>query len=194
MSKSNLIGHNSHLNNFISLYKNNKLPTKILLSGKRGIGKSLLVKHFLYGINNEKSAKLLIDNQTHTNVLNINKKNEKKHIEIDQIREIIKFVNHSSFNNKSRFIIIDDVEYLNVNSSNALLKTLEEPNYNVHFFLIFNSEMSILDTIKSRCLVHKVDLGIEDTKLIVNSHFDEKIYDIINDSLRNYYSTPRFLI
>ena len=31
----------------IALYKINKLPSKILLSGKKGIGKSLLVKHSL---------------------------------------------------------------------------------------------------------------------------------------------------
>ena len=42
---------------------------------------------------------------------------DKKNIEIDQIREIIKFTNQSSFNNKSRFIILDDVEFLNINSS-----------------------------------------------------------------------------
>ena len=45
---------------------------------------------------------------------------------IDQIREIIKFTNQSSFNSKLKFIIIDDVESLNINSSNAQLKSLEE--------------------------------------------------------------------
>ena len=54
--------------------------------------------------------------------------------------------------------------------------------------------MSIFDTIKSRCLEYKIDLKLEDTKLIVDSYFDEKVYDNINDSLKNYYSTPKFLI
>ena len=119
---------------------------------------------------------------------------KKKNIEIDQIREIIKFTNQSSFNNKSRFIIIDDSEYLNINSSNALLKSLEEPNYNVYFFLIFNSDLQILDTIKSRCLEIKVNLSLENTKLIVNQYFEDKIYDDINETLVNFYSTPNFLI
>ena len=50
MSKENLIGHELVLNNLVSLFNNSNLPTKILLSGKKGIGKSLIVKHFLYKI------------------------------------------------------------------------------------------------------------------------------------------------
>ncbi len=194
MSKDILIGHDFHLNNFISLYKINKLPSKILLSGKKGIGKSLLVKHFLFKILEDANSKLLIENETHANILHIKKRPDKKNIEIEQVREIIKFTNQSSFNNKSRFILIDDVEFLNANSSNALLKSLEEPNENVYFFLLFNSEMNILDTIKSRCLEYKIDLKINDTKIIVDTFFDENIYSNINNSLVNYYSTPKFLI
>ena len=194
MSKNNLIGHHLHLNKFISLYKNNKLPKKLLLSGKKGIGKSLLAKHFMYEVFNDQSSKSLLNNFTHPNVLNIQNKNDKKNIEINQIREIIKFTNQSSFNSKPRFIIIDDAEYLNINASNALLKSLEEPNDNVYFILIFNSELNILDTVKSRCLEYKVDLNQDDTKLIVDNYFDEEIYDIINKNYKNYYTTPKFLI
>ena len=194
MSIASLNGHKLHLNYFISLYNENKLPSKILLSGKKGIGKSLLVKYFLFKVFDDPNSKLLIQNETHANILNIKKHIDKKNIEIDQIRDIIKFTNQSSFNNKSRFIIIEDIEYLNINSSNALLKSLEEPNSNVYFFLIYNSEMKILDTIKSRCLEYKIDLKIEDTKLIVNNYFDEHIFENINNELKNYYSTPRFII
>ena len=194
MNKDKLIGHNQYLNNFISLYNNKKLPTKILLSGKKGIGKSLLATQFLFSVFEEENSKDLIQNKTHANILNIKKKKDKKNIEIDQIREIKKFINQSSFNNKSRFIIIEDIEYLNINSSNALLKSLEEPNLNVYFFLIYNTEMNILDTIKSRCLEFKINLKQADTRLIVNNYFDENVYDNINKDLNNYYSTPKFLI
>tara|TARA_B100001741_G_C16506064_1_gene577170 strand:- start:89 stop:958 length:870 start_codon:yes stop_codon:yes gene_type:complete len=194
MSTVNLVGHNEHLNNFISLYKLNKLPAKILLSGKKGIGKSLLINHFLFKIFENTNSKLLIENSTHPNLLYIKKKHDKKNIEVDQIREVIKFTNQSSLNNKSRFIIIDDVEFLNINSANALLKSLEEPNKNVYFFLIFNSEMKILDTIKSRCLEYKIDLKIKDTNIIVDNYFNDEIFVTINNTLIDYYSTPKFLI
>ena len=42
-----LIGHEFVFNKLIGLYKNNKLPNKILLSGKKGIGKSLLANQIV---------------------------------------------------------------------------------------------------------------------------------------------------
>tara|TARA_S200000501_G_scaffold285136_1_gene269431 strand:+ start:1849 stop:2718 length:870 start_codon:yes stop_codon:yes gene_type:complete len=194
MIENKLIGHDSYIENFVMLYKNSKLPSKILLSGKKGIGKSLLIKHFLLKIFNSNNDHELIKNMSHPNILNIKKNIDKKNIEIDQIREVVKFTNQSSFNNKSRFIIVDDAEFLNLNSSNALLKNLEEPNDNVFFILVFNSDMSVLDTIKSRCIEYKINITNEDIKLIVNDYFNEDIYKQINSDLINYYSTPFFLI
>ena len=194
MSENKLIGHNSYLENFVSLYKYDKLPSKILISGKKGIGKSLLINNFLLKIFNSNNDQELITNMTHPNILNIKKTNDKKNIEIDQIREVVKFTNQSSFNNKARFIIIDDAEFLNINSSNALLKNLEEPNENVFFILIFNSDMSLLDTIKSRCIEFKIKISNENIELIVNNYFKDNIYTEINSDLINYYSTPLFLI
>ncbi|MDC3076538.1 AAA family ATPase [Candidatus Pelagibacter sp.] len=194
MSENKLIGHNSYLENFVSLYKYDKLPSKILISGKKGIGKSLLINNFLLKIFNSNNDHELITNMTHPNILNIKKTNDKKNIEIDQIREVVKFTNQSSFNNKARFIIIDDAEFLNINSSNALLKNLEEPNENVFFILIFNSDFSLLDTIKSRCIEFKINISNENIELIVNNYFKNNIYSKINSDLINYYSTPLFLI
>ena len=194
MLVNNLIGHKVNLNNLEHLYKENKLPNKILLSGYKGIGKALLVKNFLYKIFDNSNSHVLINNNSHPNILNIKKKDDKKIIEIDQIRDIIKFTNQSTFNNKSKFIIIDDVEYLNKSSSNAILKSLEEPNFNVNFFLVYNSNLKILDTIKSRCIEIKINLNQEDTKLILNKYFDDEVYENINKSLSNFYSTPNFLI
>ena len=51
MSEYKLIGHETYLEKFVTLYENNELPNKILLSGKKGIGKSLLTEKFLYKIN-----------------------------------------------------------------------------------------------------------------------------------------------
>jgi len=42
-----LYGHQSIFSIFIDLYKNKKLPNKILLSGEKGIGKSTLAYHII---------------------------------------------------------------------------------------------------------------------------------------------------
>ena len=50
-----LYGMNHYFNEISELYKREKLPTKILLSGKKGLGKSTLAYHIINYIlsNNE---------------------------------------------------------------------------------------------------------------------------------------------
>ena len=47
---------------------------------------------------------------------------------------MINFTNKSSFNNDFKIVLIDNIEHLNINSINALLKVIEEPNSNLYFF------------------------------------------------------------
>ena len=209
-NKFKLIGYKNIFENFIQLYDKNCLPNKILLTGNKGIGKSLFVKHFLsyiysindinkynfqdFEINNLSKSSILIENNSHPNIFNIFKKNDKKNIEISQIREMIQFLNKSSFNNKIRFIIVNDLQYFNLSSTNAILKSLEEPNNNVIFILINDSSDCIQDTLKSRCIEFKLFLNNQDVKLIVNNYFNENVYDLISKDFQNIYNSPSFLI
>ena len=59
----------------------------------------------------------------------------KKNIEISQIRDMISFTNKSSFDNEHKIIVIDNLEYLNSSSVNAMLKVIEEPYNNTYFLL-----------------------------------------------------------
>ena len=160
-----------YINELVDLYDKNILPNKILLSGQKGLGKSTMVYHFInlilsrnedfpydkknFSINdNNKSYKLML-NQTLPNFHLIDVKDEKKNIDINQIRDLIRYSNKSSFNDKSKFILIDNIEFLNLNATNALLKIIEETNLGVNFFLI-NNNKKILPTLRSRCLEFKI--------------------------------------
>ena len=118
----------------------------------------------------------------------------KKNIDILQIREMIQFQNNSSFNNKSKFIIIDNVSDLNINSTNALLKSIEQPNNNVFYLLTHNNGELIQDTLRSRCIKFKMLLSKTSKKLIINNYFNEDIYDSLSQGITNYYSNPSFII
>ena len=189
-----IIGHDSVYNEIVDLYKKNKLPNKILLSGKKGIGKSLLANKLINYIYSNNNSQILIDNNSHPNIFRIFKEREKKSIEISKIREMIQFQYRSSFNDKIRTILINDLEYLSINSSNALLKSLEEPNNNVLFILINNSLTKIIDTIKSRCIEFKMNLKYSEVSIIVDDYFNDKIYDYISKDFKIYYNSPSFLI
>ena len=207
---SKMIGHKLLFNNFIYLDQIQKFPNKVLLNGPKGIGKKLFVNHFLnyfylkeneqfynlknYEYNLSNNISKLISSNTHPNILKIYRKNDKKIIDIDQIREMIKFTNQTSFNNDRRFIIIENVNLLGINSANALLKSIEEPNNKIHFILINNSEFKVLETIKSRCLEFKLNLLNSEVMEIVNYHFEADIYKDINLDFINNYNSPSFLI
>ena len=207
---SKLIGHKYILNELIYLEQIKKLPNKILLNGPKGIGKKLLVNHLLnyfYSKNNEQFYNLksneynqnnnlskMISANTHPNIFKIKKKKDKKIIDIDQIREMIQFTNQTSFNNDRRFIVIENINLMGINSANALLKSIEEPNNQTYYILINNSEFKILETIKSRCLEFKSNLKNSEVVEIVNYYFNSDIYNEIHLDFINNYNSPSFLI
>ena len=204
-SQTKLYGLDEELNELINLYNNSKLPNKILLSGEKGIGKCTLAYHLInyilsnneenpynsndLQINTDNHSFKLIQNNSNPNFILIDVNSEKKSIEINQIRSLISNLNKSSFNSKPRFILIDNIEFLNVNSINALLKILEEPNENTYFILI-NNNKKILSTLLSRCLNFKISLSNEKVSLVNKLLFGDDIKNLINSDILDYYHTP----
>jgi len=200
----------SFFTEFTKLYNDKKIPNKILLSGKRGVGKSTLAYHVInyvlslneehkydiskFYINKNNRSFKLIQNNSHPNFYLIDLLDEKKNIDVDQVRRMIAYTNKSSFNDSPRFILIDNIEYLNKNSNNALLKIIEEPNDGIFFILINNNEKNILPTLKSRCINFKINLTFDETIRITNLLLDRDIFEIINHELINYYTTPGEII
>ena len=205
INRTKLFGLDNFFFDFVNLFEKNNLPNKILLSGQKGLGKSTLAYHFInyvlskneefgydiknFEINiNNRSFKTTI-NKSNLNLFLIDTDPEKKTIDISQIRNLISNLNKSSLNTKPRFVLIDNVEFLNTNSVNALLKIIEEPNHNVHFILI-NNDKKVLPTLSSRCINFKIYLSYEDILTISNKLLDGKLNETINKDLINYYLTP----
>lgn len=204
-----LFSHKKKFESLINLYSKNKLPNKILFSGEKGIGKCTLAYHMVnyilslseenpydtknLQINSENKSFKLVQNKSSPNFILIDVSADKKNIDIDQIRNLILSLNKSSFNDKPRIVLIDNIELLNLNSVNALLKILEEPNDNINFILI-NNNKKILPTLKSRCLNFKIQLNFEQSIDTINKILDNNIYDLLNINLIDYYNTPRQLL
>ncbi len=200
-----LLGYDNLFLNIVNLWKNKKLPNKILFSGSKGIGKATFAYHLMnyiftnkeqfpydinnYKINNSNKSFNLVKNNSHPNFHLIDLFDDKKVIEIAQIRKMINYANKSAFNNKERIILIDNAENLNLNSSNALLKIVEEPNDNVLFILIFDNNKKILETVKSRCLKFNFILSSNECIDITSKIIQKNLKDIVNIDLISHYST-----
>lgn len=112
-------------------------------------------------------------------------------ISIDQIRQINEFSSITSIYNH-KFIIINNCNFLNQQSSAALLKILEETNTACVFFLLSSDIGMLKDTIKSRC--HVFNLKLDNDYKIGDSFFNyflslrPKLYQINKsyDYMREY--------
>jgi len=205
--QNKLIGFEKEFDELISLYKENNFPGKLLFKGKKGIGKCTMAYHlinYIFSLNENQSYDLknntinennysykLISKNTHPNFFLIELKENKTSIDISQIREMISFSNKTAMNNNNKFVLIDNAECLNLNSINAILKILEEPNEKLCFILIHDSKRKIYETIKSRCLVYNMSLTNENKNNIISLLIDA---DIHKNNLINYYSTPGEII
>ena len=209
LSQQSLFGHYEIFDVLKSLYLNKKFPNKIILSGEKGIGKCTLAYHLInyilssnedhsydtkyYKINNDNKSFRLIQNKSNPNFNLIDVEEGKKNIDINQIRDLISNLNKSSFNVKPRFVLIDNVNLLNLNSVNALLKVIEEPNDKINFILI-NSNKRVLPTLKSWCINFKISLSHNQVIEIANKVINQDIYNLFNSELINYYITPGQLL
>ena len=79
-------------------------------------------------------------------------------IPVDVIREtIIPEASRSPFEGHWKIFIIEEADRMNPAAQSALLKTLEEPQPDTVFILISGEEEEVLDTIRSRCRIVRLE-------------------------------------
>ena len=209
MNSLQLFGLKECFINFVNLYKNKKLPKIILLSGDKGIGKFTLSFHlvnYILSLNtkfpyNYEKLMINIDSSFYKKILlNIQENFNyigniySKKIGIEDIRNIKKKFNNTPLNGLSRFTILDDVELLNINTTNALLKFIENPSAFDFFILINNKKSKIIETLKSRSLETKIFLDHKKQEEVFNNLI--KVLNIKSHFSHNFkrYTAPGMLI
>ena len=134
----NLFGYEKYFTIFKDLYYKNLFPNTILISGISGIGKATFAYHFInfalstneknsynlvdFKIHNLNRSFNLIQKNSHPNFFLIDLIEDHQSIDIYQIKNMINYSNKTTFNQNRKFILIDNVESLNIFSVNALLK------------------------------------------------------------------------
>lgn len=79
-------------------------------------------------------------------------------IPVDVIRDtIIPEAARSPFEGHRKIFIIEEADRMNESAQNAVLKTLEEPHPDTVFILISGHEEEVLETIRSRCRIVRLE-------------------------------------
>ncbi|MEJ5173087.1 MAG: DNA polymerase III subunit delta' [Hydrogenothermaceae bacterium] len=194
-----IIGHRKEREVIKKLLDKNYDSLSLLFEGKDCIGKKLFALYTAraylcekkegFGCGECKDCRLV--NNTISNVYegtnltphyNIKLiQSESREIKIDQIREIIDFLQLKS--ERGKVVIIEKAENMNVESSNALLKTLEEPPSNSLIILTTSNQAKLLPTILSRLKKIKFrNLSDDEIReiLILKGVNEEKVDNLIN--------------
>ena len=137
--------------------KQNKISASYLFYGDKRVDLLFYALEFskmvmTKDIENEEEKKSIekrIENLQHSDIEVINRKNE--NIKIDEVRELIYDAIESAYSSPKQIFILCGIENLRKESSNALLKILEEPPKDVYFILLARS-LNIISTIKSRTI------------------------------------------
>jgi DNA polymerase III delta prime subunit len=137
----------------------------LLLSGRAGVGKTTIAKAML----NELDADYITINGS----MNGN---------IDTLRvEISNFASSMSFKGGRKYVILDEADYLNPNSTQPALRNfMEEFSNNCGFILTCNFKNRIIEPLHSRCSVIEFGIAKAD-KPKMAAQFYKRVCDILND-------------
>ncbi len=152
--------YSRQLNYLDLIIKNGKMPHAFLFYGRDAEYKSNLAKSCVFRLNSPGSkwedflpsntlAQKIIK-ESHPDLFIVRRQEDKKEIAISQIRALKDFVSKTPIDLKLKSAIIEDAEFLNEESWNALLKTLEEPSGNTVIFILSSGISAIPKTAISR--------------------------------------------
>ncbi len=145
MAFEELIGNRAAKERLLQMFETKKIPGTLLLEGPSGVGKTLFALEFatmLIGKNTKKN---------HADIHHYRPEGKSGMHSMASMQELIKEVSLPPFESPYKVCIIHEAERMLVTSSNALLKTLEEPPLNSVIILLSSEPKQLLPTIFSRC-------------------------------------------
>lgn len=147
---------------FVQARKNDRLPHALLLAGPYGIGLQEFADVMIPGLfcrtpqedylpcGTCKSCELFLSGN-HPDIYRIGPEEEGKQIKVEQIRELIEFINLKSQYEGYKIALIAPADSMNRSAANTLLKTLEEPPELSLLILLSHRPNQLPVTIRSRC-------------------------------------------
>ena len=119
------------------LIKSKNIPAAMLFAGPSGVAKTSVSRIFANELNGGKGSPIELDTASNNGV--------------DYMRDITENARFKSMDSEYKVFILDEFHMATTQSSNSLLKTLEEPPSKTLFILCTTDPQKIIPTILSRC-------------------------------------------
>ena len=168
------------LEKFSTLVNQEKMHHAFLISGKKGVGKTILAKHLSmltlctrddFGLCGTCGSCKLSTLHNHPDFHELRILPDKKLVGISQIHELRNKLYESPFLGKNKVAYLENLEKFSTDGLNAVLKILEEPPSNTFFFLTSHFYEQIPQTIRSRCFDLKISSpSIEDSLNLLSDY------------------------
>jgi DNA polymerase III delta prime subunit len=148
---------------FRAFIAQNDIPN-LILSGSAGVGKTTVARAMLEQID---ADYIVINGSMNGN--------------IDTLRtDILSFASSVSFTGRRKYIILDEADYLNANSTQPALRNfMEEFSRNCGFILTCNFKTRIIEPLHSRCSVVEFKITKDDLPKLA-SQFMKRIINVLN--------------
>jgi len=167
----------------------NRVPNSLIFCGPKGVGKRSLARILAKAVNCERkkddaceecASCVAIAGRRLPDVWEVEP--EGQFVKLKQMQALRQAAYLRPMVSRKRVFIVDDAEKMNEESSNCLLKVLEEPPLFSHIILLTANPDLILSTIKSRCqILQFTPIGKEEiTRLLIEKGYPEDRAKIIS--------------
>ncbi len=161
MPFSELYGQQRAVRQLLGLVTAGRLPQALLLSGPKGVGKSLAARCLVQAVSCREPAAdgdgcgrcrscIQVERGRFPDLLTVVP--DGSFIRVEQVETVQEFVTLSPVVGPRRWVVIEAAHRLHEAAANRLLKTLEEPPPRVVFVLVSHRHHRLPETVVSRCL------------------------------------------
>ncbi len=171
------------LDELTSRHEAQRLAHALLVTGQAGVGKLALAQslatrllcHTGLGCGECKGC-LLLKAGSHPDLRLVQIEEDATQIKIEQIRDLIDWVNQTAQMGGSKVSILTPAHKMNRSSANALLKIMEEPPARNYILLLTDEPAVLLPTIRSRA--QQIDVPTPDAEVAIRWLTDNGQQDV----------------